>query len=530
MPAAFSGGRVSDAGQAAFTPEQAAARTAAAEKFMEERAERMARRAQGLPASDPRVQAGPPPNAAEATTARGALKSAAGPGPLAPGDLTFFRATQITPPAGFGSSVAEPAVAQSGRRVVMTYNWYSAFSFLPGDGGQTFAQYDPAAVYPGMPDFCCDQDVLYDHSADNVVWERLGIGGFACGAGCTQNRVLLTILASDFNSIPYVYDVRGTIFGLSNAFLDYPRMAFSNKYLYISFNVFDWTSGAFRTHLIVRLDRDNLNNQGVFSGNFWTFTDGWSPASIENARDTMFFGDQIVTSSGLNDQFRIYWAFDDSATLFGVDRTITPYLFTNRFGAHCPVPGGVDPCQRSDQRVTGGALVHHSPSPNGLGAAGDKIDFFWNVREGNGFTYPYIESATFHAGTLAYTLRKLIYNTSYTWFYGAAGANDDGYEGLSLLAFFPPASGTNPYHAVGIDDDYNGNPPGWEVYFTYGGGAWNASQSGDYLRARIYSPMGIGWAVSGYSSVGAAGNNYRPHYLVFGRQRDLDGFLRYDQQ
>jgi hypothetical protein len=244
----------------------------------------------------------------------------------------------------------------------------------------------------------------------------------------------------------------------------------------------------------------------------------------------MFLGDQIVTNSGLNDQFRVYWVFDDSTGLNFADRTITPYLFTNRFTAHCPVPGGADPCQRADQRVTGGALVHHSPSPNGLGAAGDKIDFFWNVREGNGFPVPYVESATFHAGTIAYTLRKLIWNPGLTFWYAAEGANDRGHPGISVLGFYPAASGTQPRHFIGIDDDYNGNPPGWEVYATYAStGNWTSSNSGDYLRARMHAPSGVAWIASGYTYNAAAGE-YRPHYIVFGRLRDVNGFNRFDQQ
>jgi len=244
----------------------------------------------------------------------------------------------------------------------------------------------------------------------------------------------------------------------------------------------------------------------------------------------MFMGDQIVTSSGLNNQFRVYWIFDDDTTLNFVDRTIAAYQFTNRFTAHCPVPGGADPCQRADQRVTGGALLHQSPSPNGLGAAGDKLDFFWNVKEGNGFTRPYVESASFHAGTIAYTLRKFIFNSTVAFFYAAEGANDRGSVGISVMGFWSAGSGVSPIHYVGIDDDFNGNPPGWEVYGTFGNsGNWTSSNAGDYLRARMHSPSGVAWIASGYSYSSAAGQ-YLPHYVVFGRARDANGFNRFDQQ
>src|SRR5439155_15472137 len=212
-----------------------------------------------------------------------------------------------------------------------------------------------------------------------------------------------------------------TTFGLNHAFLDYPRMALSDKFMYIQFNVFDWTSGAFVTHLLVRADL-NAMAAGSFTGNFWTFSAGWTPALVENAREVMYMGDQIVTSTGLNNQFRVYWIFDDQATLFSVDRTIANYQFTNG-NAVCIVPGGTNPCARADQRVTGAVLEHNTPLPGNLGAAGDKVDFYWNVAAGNGFALPYVESAGFFGNTIAYVQRKFIFNSAITWFYAAVGAD-----------------------------------------------------------------------------------------------------------
>jgi hypothetical protein len=304
-------------------------------------------------------------------------------------------------------------------------------------------------------------------------------------------------------------------------------MAMSDKFLYMSFNVFDWTSGAYITHALLRANLATLTSCGGVAGNGYSFSAGWTPGLIENAKEVMYMGDQIVTNTGLNDQFRIYWIFDDDPTLFFVDRTLAnPYLFTNG-SAVCTVPGGANPCARADQRVIGTALLHNSPLPGNLGAAADKVDFFWNVRAGNGFTFPYVESAGFHGGTILQTQRRYIFNNSNTWFYAAAGANDRQHEAISVLGFFPAAAAA---HFVGIDDDFNGNPPGWEVYSVFTStGNWTTSASGDYLRARIHSPVGAGWIATGYTSTGSA-NNYKPHYVVFGRARDAAGFTRFDQQ
>jgi hypothetical protein len=525
LPAqAVSGERLNDPQKQALPGGPPASRLAAIEEREELNEAGWAARARALPAVDPRVLAGPPPLAAEATVPRGALRPAASPGPMAPGDAVFFRTKQLIPPSGFGSAVGEPAVAQNGLGVLETFNWFGAVSF---DGGNTVSYFDPSA-FNGMTDFCCDQDMIYDKASDRSIWERLGIGGFACGAGCTQNRTLLTIVASDFNTLNCTYDLRGTSFGLNNAFLDYPRMALSDKFLYIQWNIFDWTSGAYVTHLLVRANLDTLNSCAGFTGTVWNFSAGWSPTLVENAKEVMYMGDQIITNTGLNDQFRVYWIFDDQTSLNFVDRTMTnPFLFTQG-NAVCTVPGGANPCARADHRITGAAVLHNSPIPGGLGPAADKVDFFWNVRQGNGFPFPFVESIGFHGGTVLEVQRRLIWNPSFTFFYAAAGANDRQHEGISVMAFFP--SGTQPQNYVGLDDDYNGNPPGWEVYATFTStGNWTTSASGDYLRLRMHSPVGAGWIATGYTSTGSA-NNYRPNYVVFGRARDTAGFNRFDQK
>ena len=214
--------------------------------------------------------------------------------------------------------------------------------------------------------------------------------------------------------------------------------------------------------------------------------------------------------------------------MFFANRTIAPYLFTNRNTASCVVPGGANPCARGDQRIVGAVLSHNTPLPGNLGAAGDKIDFYWNVRAGNGFAQPYTESAGFFGNTIAYVQRKYIFNGSNAFWYAAVGANDREHVGLSVLEFHPAASGINPRHSVGLDDDFNANAPGWELYSGFGSTAvWPNSEAGDYLRARSHNPSGVAWVSTGHSRQGGA---YAPSYLVFGRERDLNGFNRFDQQ
>ncbi|MGE0815642.1 MAG: hypothetical protein AB7O28_27715 [Vicinamibacterales bacterium] len=515
---------------AAGTPKAMSAAKQAARQAHEEARERaFMARAAALPASDPRVPATPAPRlSALNPKVAGNLIGASAVPPGANGSMNVFRVTEIDPPAGFASSVGEPAAAQNGKHVFETWNWFAARS---SNGGASFTLIDPETYGPAMPDFCCDQDVIYDKGGDTFIWERMGIGDVGSATN-HFNRVLLNISPDAFITNSCSYTVTPGFFGLTNAFLDYPRVSLSDKWFYISFNVFSFNGtsiGGYLTHALVRLDLDSMGNCAGATFNTWTFPDGWSPAMVENAKEIMYIGDQIVTSTGLNNTFRVSWIFDDSTTLNFVDRTIASYQFTSG-NAVCPVPGGANPCARADQRVVGAAVVHNTPSPNALGGAGDKVDFFWNVAQGNGFPVPYTESATFQGQTIQYTTRKLLAYNPDTLFYTAVGANDRQHSMITAFWF-------NPGQAVrmifGIDDDFNGNAnAGWEVWQTGGATStanWTANNSGDYLRARQHSPVGTGWIFTGLNR-NAAAAEYRPVYSVWGRGRDLDGFNRFDQQ
>ena len=358
-----------------------------------------------------------------------------------------------------------------------------------------------------------------------------GNGGFPCGANCTENRILLDVLASDFNTIACSYDIRGSGFGLSNAFLETPQLSLSDKFGYVSMNAYDWNTNAFLTHIVGRAPLNELKNCLNLNGINWTFTQGWSPALIENAKEVMYMGDQLVTNQGLNDQFLVYWIYDDQITLNFVQRTLAnPYQFTAPDGTHnavCTVPGGMNPCAAADQRITGAVLLHNSPSPNNVGAAADKVNFYWNVAQGNGFTYPYVEAAGFHGGTILQVQRPYVFSNTFTWFHAAAGANNRQHEALALLRFHPSLQSES---YVAINDDYNGNPPPWEVYSVYtSSGNWTFTSSGPYLRTRVHAPVGGGWVATGYTSTGVPFGN-PPNYVAFGRSRDADGFNRFDQK
>ncbi len=87
-----------------------------------------------------------------------------------PSALVSFLGNAIGPPGiGGGPSVNEPSLAQSGKNVVYVGNWYFARS---SNGGLNWSFINPFA---DMPDFCCDQEAIYDRGRDLFLWYRQGV-------------------------------------------------------------------------------------------------------------------------------------------------------------------------------------------------------------------------------------------------------------------------------------------------------------------------------------------------------------------
>lgn len=483
------------------------AQRAASEAFMEMAAQAWAARGAALRAgavpSDASLAAlaGPPPGSA--TTAAAPADAPAAPATRSPGDFVVHLRSDLAPPLGFSSSINEPAVAQSGRAIFYTHNWYAARSYKHGLSKSEYP-WLYISPYDDMSDFCCDQDTVYDRGRDLIIWYRQGV----IPVGQTQNRVRIGVSTNSGGSF-CMYDVQPTDLGLTNRWFDYPRLGMTNNYLYIATNVFN-TGGVFSNHALLRWPLEELSTCSGFTYSYWFPPDGWTPAPVGQARETMYLGDNPVVSIPLNDSFRVLWQSESDTTLFWSDKTIAPYSFTNRDGT-CPVPGGANPCLRADQRVVGAV------------SARGQLDFFWNVKEGNGFPLPYVESAGFDTATLTYNARKLVWTDQASWHWAAAASNDREHVGLSLMLFgalFQPA------HYVAIDDDYNAAPPGWENAFVQGGTEnWTANSSGDYLRAWPSAPQGVGWIGTGYTrQIGA----YVPHFVEWRRGRDERGMIRFE--
>ena len=89
---------------------------------------------------------------------------------MPPDDLVLFGniALSDADTGGQTSTVGEPSVANNGREILLTGNWYATRSL---DGGASWAHMSPFNFLPPVDGgFCCDQTIIYDRSRDLLFW------------------------------------------------------------------------------------------------------------------------------------------------------------------------------------------------------------------------------------------------------------------------------------------------------------------------------------------------------------------------
>jgi hypothetical protein len=394
-----------------------------------------------------------------------------------------YKVTNV--PSRFISTINEPSVANNNTLVFYTGNWYAARS---NDGGATWTFVD---AYQDMPDLCCDQDVIFDHTRGIFVWYRQGLKG-----SDGENRMLISVSTDLINWWQYNWKPSTNFSpGFPNQWFDYPHLALSNNFLYITTNIFDQTD-SYKQSILIRIPLDQLKNRDAVSFLYWSTTLG-TITPVQGATTTIYYATHESYSS-----LRIWRLQETSTTVQFFSRSIPTWTPMDE-GTLCPGPDGTNFCGRADDRVMTGWV-----------AAG-KVGFFWNAGAGSGFPYPYINAATFSETDLQYLSRPYIWNENYAWLYPHASPNLRGH--LALTAFF---GGGNKHPSVValIDDDLNGDAPPWESYtLTQGTAGPSSPKWGDYLRTRQYGGSSNGWIATGFTVQGGA---IEPRLYVYGRERD----------
>ena len=416
------------------------------------------------------------------------------------GSLQIFANKSVAVPRTSLSLASEPSVANRGNLIFYTGNWYDVRSL---DGGSTWTYIDP---FRDMHDFCCDQDVVYDSIHQIFIWYRLGT--FDSNG---ENRFRLGISSDTTNWLFYNISPKNFNGTWTHQFWDYPQLALSNKYLYISSNMFDQSGKLLRT-IISRWSLHDLSvGQSNVSFSYYSDESLFNFTPVQGATDTMYWASHVS-----NSRMRIFRWSDTQSAITSYDRDIPAWTSSSDVTMSCKGPDSNDWCGRADSRILVGWLSQGT------------IGFMWMASAGNGFPWPYLNAAKFRLSDMTYIESPYLWSPDYAWMYGSVSPNGKG--DLGIVAFYGGGK-VNPSLAMGISENSNNNnnnnkndaaqlQSAWKMESVMRG-TNDPSQNdwGDFLRIRPYTGSVVNWVASGYTLQGGSTEDFiEPVYLIFGPQ------------
>lgn len=524
------------------------------------------------PLGEPRNLFPAPPGASSLDDVRGFQPSSQPPQSGDPNAVLFFRNQNG---GSYGGLPPDPSAAGATPSGFVMTSANTAVSYST-DFGATFTTVnligtagfrDP--TNPGRPDFfpqsdgglCCDQVMHYVPGRDLVVWllqywsPSINVGGLAQKG---QNRLRIAwatpqAAAADFLHAWSWFDVSPTTLGDTTAtdWMDYPDLAYSNDWLYISVDHGFWNPG--------KDAKGNVIGQKIYGDRRWfvraslndmaarapsinlvyyeAIKSGLAKAHfVQSAPDTMYFAAQPDTSklgvfADPDASPDIPTPKDIGVTSYCKATSTSPCDFT------VTAPDGLD-WNVAPHQVLGGAYV--APSrlcpPEGCTGPSRFVYFAFDAGRdaGNNRAYPYIRVEKIDADAVELVSELDIWNPGFA--FATPGLTARPGLGRDEVAISLAIGGGGRYadNAVGFLGEF-------VVYLTTQSNATQSNPTptvryGDYFHARnATTPLipgagqGFGYSTLGYSvtqavagnSCAASGCNVALQYVLFGHDGDL---------
>ncbi len=476
--------------------------------------ERYSTKTRRLPAptrvtTDPGMRATPPPQA-ERNAREAALADHHRPGlPLAPPppgapravladlievpvdsptvSLTSNRPLSDVETNGITSQVGEPSIAVRGSEILFTGNWFASFST---DGGSSFSYVNPSTTFPEPPgqDFCCDQVALYDAAHDLMIWFLQYVNNATGNTGRIAVAHGADIPAQNWRI--YDFTPQG-VGGWTGEWFDFPDLAVSGNFLYVTTNLFTTSTDTFTRAVILRLPLQQLADYAALDLNFFESTNDFSLRPTQGAAGVMYFANHVSLSS-----LRVFtW---DEANPSLTSRNVGVQAWSNATRS-APGPDNRDWLGRVDARITA------------AWRSGGRIGFAWTAAKDTDFPFAHVRVAILDAASNAVLSEPHIWSSTFAYAYPAAGVSSEGVVGVSLFYGGGPH---HPSHAVGVLDSAADT---WEIRSTFAGTHGPSSNRwGDYLAVRPHGADAKTFVATGFSQQGGpAGTDIVPRYIHF---------------
>jgi hypothetical protein len=378
----------------------------------------------------------------------------------------------------------ETCAAAAGNVVVYTGNWFAAYST---DYGNTFSSIDPYAMCRAAGEqFSCDQVVIYVPEIDSFAWILQTAAGNYVLAVATPAE----IARSAGNSWTW-WLIGGSQFTGSGQ-VDYPELASSPTYLYLTFNLSDG-QGA----VAVRFSLRELRDRAYLHFEYFCAPANYWLRPVQHTGDVGYFVCLNDTSS-----LRLFeWRTGVQQYVYNTYpiQTIPTEDFTVKG------PEGDDwlgPTSKVDWHIYGATQ------------SGNQIWAAWNGarriagKQSNSFNYPYIGIAVLDLGRRVVD-QKYFWNQNCGFAWPALATNSDGHVGMS---FCWGSTNLYPQHGVAV---LTGPNPTYLA--TTSGRSWGAG--GHYVSVRRSYPNQQLFSAAGYNypkHTDPSDSPGHPHYVVFG--------------
>ncbi len=345
----------------------------------------------------------------------------------AAGDFDVFRRTAVisgtaATPAGTvvnTSSTNEPTVANDRDGILFTGNWYAAWS---EDEGTSWKYISPSTdIGTRAGGFCCDQ-VVVSAPRDGYSMLLWNLQYTNDANGNNAFRILSLRGRSALGSLEYCsWTVTPAWAGYGgNRWFDFEILGISDKWLYVTTNVFNTSNPAvFQGSEVIRLNLDDLEDCVDAGATRWARSE-YHIRPVQGAGSTMYLGTLVDTNT-----VRMMRVPDSSSTISTWDRDVTTFASqTASAGTICTAPDGSNPCGRFLREV------------NAAYVSGSEVGLMWT--QGNnaaaGLPMPSTRIARFRTSDMTLTNEHTIWNASYAWALPAVTVNGSGDKGGTIQA------------------------------------------------------------------------------------------------
>jgi hypothetical protein len=416
------------------------------------------------------------------------------------------------------------SAANDGQVIMMTGNYFAAKSM---DNGATWSYLDPYTL-TGAPNFCCDQQVLYEPSRNLMIWE-LEYNAFTSSP---NNQLTLAVSGGTDLASWCFYSFHAADLGVTSGDIFVaPDIEYSANFLYLSFLTADGSftyvnSSVARLPLSAMRTCVNLTPQIVARSDTLRFT------LAQGATETMYWMSNFYLCGGCpttGNHVRVFFWPEKANGYTFQDKPIDPFNFVSGGVSDCSSQDGVVTNWCSQVDSTDATLYRARAGYRGFGAP--MLGMAWEAGPVNGLTtYPYVVREYFLLANMSYKGHDNLYSWLYAVAYPSLVApTTRGYVGgivtigggmtISGTAydFYPsgilliedPDTPTQPWSTVNAFPGYGNANPNW----------------GDYNTARAWTPDGLHWIVAAWRVNPSA--VLEAWVGIFGRGRDHDAYLRW---